>query len=215
MARSHRPLRLLLMGMCSMFPMGCGDSDPVPAPSAKAAPVAGMKDFDYFCCDGGPRLVLPLAFSSSWSATGMAGVLDPASNYGRACAATKIDKMALIAVGTGQAIVLQSPPMSAWGHSPEGMIDVYDLQAWPSTDMDAMVHRAVVAIPTAAMTDIKKTLVLPSPDMVLLFAGEAPGTTAYGQCNIPIAAGTYRILQGDYSPAANEKLIIYRLQPVK
>src|SRR5690242_17270400 len=67
--------------------------------------VAGMKDFNYLACDGGPHLVLPKELSRQWKGAGsIAAVSNPKSDYGRACAATTNQHMALIPVGAGQAM---------------------------------------------------------------------------------------------------------------
>jgi hypothetical protein len=47
----------------------------------------------------------------------------------------------------------------------------------------------------------------------LLFAGDAPGNTAYGEHDIPIEPGGYRILEGHSKTADNEELYVYRLRP--
>jgi len=67
--------------------------------AAKLPKVAGMSEFDYLACDGGPHLVLPKELSRQWKdASSYFAVLSPSSDYGRACAATTTQKMALIPV---------------------------------------------------------------------------------------------------------------------
>jgi hypothetical protein len=110
-------------------------------------------------------------------------------------------------------MVLADPPLSAWGRSPEGWIDIYYLDAWPDTNTDAMVKRVVAATPTSAMTDTSKVMTLREPGLVLLFAGDKPGSTAYGEYAIPIGPGSYRILEGHYKPRTNEEAHVYRLEP--
>lgn len=173
-----------------------------------------MTDFDYLACDGGPHLVLPKELSGRWKGTGSVwAALGSMSDYGRACAAVADQDMALIPVGGGQAMVLADPPLSAWGHSPEGWVDIYYLEAWPDTNIDAVIKRALAAVPTSAMTGSGKVMTLKEAGLVLLFAGDVPGRTAYGEYAIPIEPGSYRILEGHYKLGATEAVYVYRFQP--
>jgi hypothetical protein len=121
--------------------------------------------------------------------------------------------MALVGVGSGEAIVLQNPPMSAWGRSPEGWTDLYYLEAWRDQNLDALIGRAISAVPTSGMKDTCKDLHLLEPGLILLFAGDRPGSSAYGEYQISIPAGSYRILEGTYSVGAVEAMTIFRLRP--
>jgi hypothetical protein len=194
---------------------GCGQPPGRSTPSQTTSQkVAGMSDYEYLACDGGPHLVLPKELSRQWKgASSVLAVLSPSSDYGRACATVATQHMALLPVGTGQAMVLADPPLSAWGRSTEGWIDIYYLEAWADTNTDAMVKRAVEATPTSAMTDTGKTLTLKEAGLILLFAGDKPGSTAYGEYTIPVEPGTYRILEGHYTKGTSEEVYIYRLQP--
>jgi hypothetical protein len=184
------------------------------AAQANAQKPAGMSEFDYLACDGGPHLVLPKELSKNWKGTGsILGAINPFSDYRKACDAVSSQQMALISVGAGQAMVLADPPLSAWGRSPEGWIDIYYLNAWADTNTDAMIKRAVAVTPTSAMTDTGKPMTLKESGLILLFAGDSPGNTAYGENAIPIAPGTYRILEGHYKAGTTEEIFIYRLQP--
>lgn len=177
----------------------------------------GMSEFDYLACDGGPHLVLPKELSQQWKGGGsIVGVLNPLSDYRRACAAITNGYMALISVGNGQAMVLREPPLSSWGRSPEGWVDIYYLESWPDTNTDAVIKRAVAGTPTSAMADTGKSMALTKPGLILLFAGDKPGSTAYGEVAIPIDPGSYRILEGHYkAPTTIEEIYIYRFQPKK
>jgi hypothetical protein len=182
--------------------------------SSNSEKVPGMSNHDYLACDGGPHLVLPRELGKQWKGAGsLAAVLSPKSDYGRACAATTNKLMALIAVGSGNAIVLANPPMSAWGHSPESWIDIYYLNAWSDTNLDALIQQAVAAVPTTSMTNSGNTITLSQPGMVLMYSGEPLGSTAYGQYSIPINPGAYNILAGTYNPNATNEVHIYRFQP--
>src|SRR5579884_1078662 len=112
------------LGGCSRGP---GERGPMP-PADKPP---GMRRFNYLVCDGGPHLLLPWGLSAHWKGlTSPGDALNPASAYGKACAAVAGQRLSLLPVGSGHAIVLQDPPMSAWGRSPEGWIDLYYLEAW-------------------------------------------------------------------------------------
>jgi Immunity protein 21 len=131
------------------------------APQTNSQKVAGMSDFDYLACDGGPHLVLPKEFGNQWMGAGSTETaLNRSSDYGRACAAVTSQHMALIPIGSGQAMVLADPPLSAWGRSPEGWIDIYYLEAWSDTNTDGLLKRAVAATPTSSMSDNGMTLIL-------------------------------------------------------
>jgi hypothetical protein len=192
---------------------GCGQpADNAPQPSPQK--ITGMSEFDYLACDGGPHLVLPKELSRQWKgASSYFEVLSASSDYGRACAATSGRRMAIIPVGRGQAMVLANPPLSAWGRSPEGWIDIYYLEAWADTNTDALLKRAIAATPTSAMTDTGKVMTLTEPGLILLFAGDQPGKTAFGELPIPIEPGGYRILEGHYKGGTNEEIYVYRLRP--
>jgi hypothetical protein len=197
--------RVIIICLCiSGMLVGCDSRKEIPE-EPSSPKISGMKDFDYLACDGGPHLVLPKEFSGHWKGAGsLLNVLNPSSDYGRACAAVSTQHIALIPVGSGQALVLDDPPLSAWGHSPEGWIDIYDLQAWPTMDTDSLIKCAVAAVPTSAMTNTTKTITLTQPGLILLFAGDKPGQTAYGEYSIPIEPGKYQILEGHHHPSTNE-----------
>ena len=174
-----------------------------------------MRKYPYLAADGGPHLLLPAEAAGSWTgAPSMAAVLDPRSDYGRACAATTNSRrMALIPVGSSSAIVFGNPPMTAWGKSADGLVEVYDLESWTRMDLDALVAKATAALPTAALTDTGNTLRLEQPDAFLLFAGDTPSSVAYAVHRVAVPAGTYKILAGTYS-AQGESVTVYRLKPV-
>jgi hypothetical protein len=193
---------------------GCGQQAADTPQMGGSQKVNGMSEFDYLACDGGPHLVLPKELSRQWKgASSVLAVLNPASDYGRACAATTNQHMALLPVGNGQAIVLANPPLSAWGRSPEGWIDIYDLEAWADTNTDALIRRAVTATPTSAMLDSGKVITLTQPGLILLFAGDKPGITSYGEYPIAIDPGSYRILEGHYKVGQKDEVYVYRLRP--
>jgi Immunity protein 21 len=209
-------LQFLVVVIAVAF-VGCGQQTQTDnSQSAASEKTIGMSEFEYLASDGGPHLVLPKELSGKWKgSSGFLFLLSSKNDYSRACAATTNQMMALLPVGTGQAIVLGNPPLSAWGHSPEGWVDIYNLQAWADTNIDALIKCAVSNTPTSEMKDTGKIIKLNQPGLILLFAGDKPGNTAYGEHDIPIDAGGYRILEGHYNPQTNEEIFIYRLQPSK
>jgi hypothetical protein len=173
----------------------------------------GMTRYAYLAADGGPHLLLPAQAAGNWTgAPSMLAVMNPSSDYGRACAATANKQMALIPVGSASAIVFANPPMTAWGKSADGFVEVYYLKAWTSTDLDALIAKATAALPTASLTDSGTTLRLDQPDAFLLFAGDTPSNVAYGVHRVTVPVGTYKILVGTYS-GLGQSVTVYRLKP--
>jgi hypothetical protein len=185
--------------------VGCDDRSsttgqaPPSAPMKAAAAPAGMNKYPYLAADGGPHMLLPC---------GVAGV-----DYNRACALTANAQIALMPVGAVSAMILADPPMTAWGTSTDGLVEVYYLKAWTGMNLDALIATATPALPTASMTDTGQVFRLAEPDAFLLFAGDTPTSTAYGVHRVKIRAGAYKILTGTFT-AAGESVTIYRLQPV-
>ena len=56
-------------------------------------------------------------------------------------------------------------------------------------------------------------MALKEAGLILLFAGDTPGSTAYGEFPIPLVPGTYQILEGHYKPKDTEEVFIYRFRP--
>lgn len=136
----------------------------------------------------------------------------PGVDYRSACAMTTTAQMALMPIGTTSAMILADPPMTAWGMSSDGYVDVYYLKSWVNTNLDALITKATAALPTASLTDSGNVLRLPQPDAFLLFAGDTPTSTAYGVHRVTIAAGNYKILTGTFV-APGESVTVYRLVP--
>lgn len=203
-----------------LLALGCDDRSssssgpPASTPISATAP-AGMSKYAYLAADGGPHMLLPVEAASAWKGSpSMLATLNPGSDYGRACAATANTKMAVIPVGSTSALVMQNPPMSASGISSDGLAEIYDLESWKSTNLDALIARASQATPTAAMADSGKSIRLKEPDAYLLFAGDTPASSAYGVHRVKISAGTYEVMVGTYS-SNGDSLTIYRLKPLK
>jgi hypothetical protein len=116
--------------------VGCGGAsspsgDLPSSAEVNAAQPSGMSKCPYLAADGGPHLLLPAETVATWSGG--------ATDYGRACAATVASQMALIPVGSGSAMVFADPPMTAWGKSSDGLVEVYYLKSWTGIDLDALI----------------------------------------------------------------------------
>jgi hypothetical protein len=173
-----------------------------------------MNKYPYLAADGGPHMLLPTESANAWAGAPTPLVItNPKSDYGRACTATANVQMAVIPVGLTSAIVFANPPMTAHGKSVDGLVEVYYLQSWTGTNLDALIAKASTALPTATLTNSGKTLQLHQPDAFLLFAGDTPTSTAYGVHRVAIPAGKYNILVGTYS-AQGTSVTIYRLKPI-
>jgi hypothetical protein len=203
-----------VLGIVLMLALiGCDErsSPSAPAPpstSTSTTMTAGMSAYEYLAADGGPHMLLPAEAASAWSgASSMLAVVNPKSDYGRACAATAATRIVLIPVGSASAIVFANPPMTAWGKSADGLVEVYYLEAWTGTNLDALISKATASLTTASMSDSGKVLQLHEADAYLLFAGDTPSSTAYGVHRVPISAGKYNVLEGTYSGGG----ISYRL----
>jgi hypothetical protein len=190
-------LLLLVLGACD--DPALGPVAPVAPPAAEASgAAAGMSRYPYLAADGGPHMLLPSAV--------------PGVSYASACAATATVQMALLPSGADTVMVFQDPPMTAWGTSSDGLVEVYYLQSWTGMNLDALVATATAALPTGSLTDSGSSFRLTQPDAFLLFAGDTPAGSTYGSYRVPLAAGRYRVLVGTYS-ARGESVTIYRLQP--
>jgi hypothetical protein len=195
--------------------MGCdgGSSTSALPPAAPASAPAGMNKYAYVSADGGPHMLLPVQAALAWTGvSSAAAVMDPKSDYGRACAATTNVQMASIAVGSTRALVFADPPMTAWGTSADGLVEIYYLDSWTGMNLDGLIDKATAALPTGAMTKTAATFTMSQPDAFLLFAGDTPDSSAYGVERVTIAPGTYNVFTGTYSKNG-EIVIIYRLQP--
>lgn len=171
-----------------------------------------MSEFHYFACDGGPHLVLPVSARLLWrGVSDCYDPLDPNTDYARACSVEP--PAGLISVGTEQALVLAgSPPMSAWsGATDQGDVFVHVFESWSNPDLDSLARSAMRAIPADNLADTGLRWTVGEGGLILMFAGDIPGKSAYGEVPIPAPPGQYRVCTGNYEGDAG-KLLIVRLQ---
>jgi hypothetical protein len=209
--------RLGIIFALAIFGCDVGSSPDAAVPSPVEADVNTsppvMSKYPYLAADGGPHLLLPTEAAGSWTgAPSMAAVMNPRSDYGRACAATTNTQMALILVGSHSAMVFANPPMTAWGKSADGLVEVYYLESWTGMDLDALIAKATAALPTASLADSGKEMRFEQPDAFLLFAGDTPSSVTYHCHRVSVPAGTYKVLAGTYS-TQGESVTVYRLKP--
>jgi hypothetical protein len=199
MCRTSLTVLTLLVALGACDKTTSAPSAPTSAPpSAPGAAAAGMSKYPYVAADGGPHMLLP---------SGVPGV-----NYGSACAATANAQMAVLPAGPATVMVFQDPPLTAWGTSSDGLVEIYYLESWTSMSLDALVAKATAALPTASLTNSGKVFRLPQADAYLLFAGDTPTGSAYAVDRVTLPAGSYHVLVGTYS-APGESVTVYRLQP--
>ena len=151
----------------------------------------GTHRYEYLACDGGPHIVLPLALAASWAGLRLeaSDVLDPSTDFGRACAVQ--GDAALIAVGAGYALALgNNPPMTASHALSDGSgIDLVVLQEWHTDDLDSLVDTARIAA-----TSIESfRWVVPDGGAALMFAGDEIDKSVAGVLPVPIRGGLHAV----------------------
>lgn len=178
----------------------------------KEAKSPGMEKYEYLACDGGPHVLLPMVVSAKWKGhkLRLTNPLDPSTDYGRACAVT--GKWGIISVAGSNALVLANPPMSACKPGPkEGSIEIYVLQAWSSTNTDELLDRAFAQTPPEGFASTGAKITFDGSGGLLLYAGDKPGDTVYGESVIPTKAATYSIFTAHYKGPGVDDVDIYRL----
>jgi hypothetical protein len=120
-------MRLIVRTTLLTCVLGCTDPSSNPKMSTSSNP-AKLTKYAYLAADGGPHMFLPAEAASKWKGVSAFRIMDPDTDYGRACAATVNRPMALIAVGRAKAVVFADPPMTAWGVSADGLVEIYVLE---------------------------------------------------------------------------------------
>ena len=180
----------------------------------KEAKSPGMEKYEYLACDGGPHILMPMPVSAKWKGhkIKLTNPLDPSTDYGRACVVT--GKWGIISVAGSNALVLANPPMSACKPDlKEGLIEIFVLQAWSSTNLDELLDRAITHTPSKGFTNTGAKLTFDGSGGLLLYAGDKPGNTTYGESVIPTKAATYSVFTAHYKGPAVDEVDIYRLIP--
>jgi hypothetical protein len=157
-----------------------------------------MAQVKIFTSDGGPHLLLPNSVREYWGRNHPGDVLTSGSDYQRAC---KIKPpFGLIDIGPAKALVLASNPMiTTWEQLPDGSgIDVCVFESWKSDDMDVLQSLVLTAQSAASSFNIGLDWVIPEGGLTLMYSGDRPGRSQYGEMNIPLKAGTYRVLKGSF-----------------
>jgi hypothetical protein len=181
---------------------------------ASGATDASEGKIEWFNCDGGPHLLLPRSLLRHWrGARNPMDVLDPKTDYGRACAV--LPPMGLIPVGDGQAVVLAGNiSMTGWRHSAEQQgVDLYVPDYLTASGPDELVVAAMDTLGHDIIFDTGLRLILKKAGLVLMFAGDVSGNAAYGEMSITTFLGIYRILKAHYR-GPEGSLWMFRLVPV-
>ncbi len=163
---------------------------------------------EYFACDGGPHLLLPNSERDAWRGVGPDfDTSDSSTDYARAGAVEP--PMGLISVGKSQALVLAgNPPLSGWGGKVEqGRVFVHVFETWSGADMDSL-SSAAEATAAEEITDTGWHWTLAQGGVTLMFAGDTPGRSVYGEVSIPIPSGKYKIYKGHYEGDLGKVLIV-------
>jgi hypothetical protein len=188
--------------------LGCSLNDPRHPDKTESVP--RMERYKYQCWEGGPHLLLPDYLRGAWRGhdTGLRP-LDPATDYGRACAVA--GEFGLIPVGVGHALVLgQDPPMVAWSpHSPPRVEDIFVLKSWEHTDLDALLDAALGKAAfqeTGLIWDVRES------GGSIYYAGDDPIHPIAGRIAVPLLAGTYKILRSEYTDVTMGSLVVIRLE---
>ncbi|HVT79481.1 MAG TPA: hypothetical protein VHM90_02395 [Phycisphaerae bacterium] len=209
--RNKVPPRLGCAAAClaAILVAGCGGSNTTrPA----AGPQPGMKKYAYLTALGGPHLLLPVEAAAEWkgSPPPKDGATRPDSDFQRACLATALDYIAVLKVGTHDALVFNDPAASAWAKSTSGELEIYVLKSFVTTDLDGLVDKARAA--PVPMNQTGKSFTNTGGEAYLMFAGDTVANAAYDLLRVPLPAGVYHVTQGEYA-AGGEKVWIYRLVP--
>jgi hypothetical protein len=173
-----------------------------------------MEKYEYLTCDGGPYILMPKAVSAKWKGhkIKLTNPLEPSTDYGRACAVT--GKWGIISVAGSNALVLVNPPMSACKPNlKEETIEIYVLQAWSSTNLDELLDRAITHTASEDFADTGASLTFDGSGGLLLWAGDKPGGTTYGESIIPTKAARYSVFSAHYKGPGVDEVDIYRLIP--
>lgn len=151
---------------------------------------------EWLACDGGPHLLLPVELADAW--TGFTGAGPGPVVHGDYARAIAVDEpFGIVDVGSGGALVLAGDPALTGCRVGDGgrLVDLFAIDELAGL-YDELVDAASPELDR--LSDSGWRLRLTTPGLVLLFAGEIVGETAYGQIEIGAPAGEYAVLTGRY-----------------
>ena len=161
----------------------------------------------FFSCDGGPHLLLSNSERNRWGKNHPADVLNPGSDYARACNIKP--PFGFIDVGKTQALVLGgNPAISGWDLLPNGGLDLFIFERWSRPELDVLRILASAVQNGVALSDTLVEWKIPEGGVTLMFAGDHPGKSVYGEEIIPIQPGTYRIIRGWHEDSRGAVLLL-------
>jgi hypothetical protein len=172
-----------------------------------------MKKLNFFTSDGGPHLLLPNSVREYWGRTHPGNVLTPGSDYQRAC---KIEPpFGLIEIGPAKGLILAGNPMiTTWEELPDkNGIDVCVFESWGTENLDAIKTLVQAAQGATTFSDTKLDWIVPEGGLTLMYSGDRPGRSEYGELNVPLKSGRYQVLKGSFQTELG-KLMIARIREI-
>lgn len=170
-----------------------------------------MKTLNFLLSDGGPHLLLPNYVREHWGKNHPGDVLVPGSDYQRAC---KIEPpFGFIDIGHTNGLVLAGNPMiTTWEQLPDKRgIDLCAFESWKTDTVDVLYTLALAAQSAAIFSDTDLDWIIPEGGLTLMYSGDRPGHSEYGELNVPLKAGAYRVLKGSFENDLG-KVMIARLR---
>jgi hypothetical protein len=170
-----------------------------------------VKDLKWISSEGGPLLLVERSLVSHWQGVSIAQANGTENgfqtDYDRACSIE--DYVGLIAVGTGEALVLGDEPMqTSW-------LTLSDrngiLIRWQWAADEESVRNTLNEITEAAWqpTDV---LFQSKTDELLLFDAASPGDEIESSLVINLSAGEYSVDTAFWQPNDETSLILHRLR---
>lgn len=161
----------------------------------------------FFTSDGGPHLLLPNSVREYWGKNHPVDLLTPGSDYQRAC---KIEPpFGFLEIGDAKGLILAGNPMiTTWEQLPDKSgIDVCVFESWKIDNMDVLQTLALTAQSAAVFSGMGVDWIIPEGGLTLMYSGDRPGHSQYGEMNVPLKAGTYRVLKGSFHNDWGEVMI--------
>lgn len=156
--------------------------------------------------------MLPVLVARDWRGVSREGsVLDPNTDYGRACAITR--PIGVLQVAGAEAVVFgPSPPMSAWGPSSDNRgTDVFIIEDWATDEVDSLLS---VASHATELQDTHIVWRLPEGGVYLMSAADTATDPSYEPKWIPLPEGRCSIVTATVTNA-DGTVTLYRLSPLE